>query len=173
MITEPSTQTRSGQVCNETREALVKQGVPLDLHQVRILRRVKFQQNTFECYMHSRVNGLVEYFAAGQAFGLVGYIHEIFQYTTESGTHATLACIAQCRKVEDQFLPDSVALGARLCGREVQDYAVIPIDMLAHVVRYPWSASTQLIISVHNIEDGGARRDGDMSPVVEFEDDDL
>jgi hypothetical protein len=172
MITEPSTLGRSSQVSEETRAALVKQGLSLNLRQVKILKRVKFQQNTFECYSHSRVNGLVEYSALGQDFGVVGYIHEIFECMNESGASAAMVCIAQCCGVDDQFLPESIALGARLCGREIQDYVVVAISMLAHVVRYPWSPTTQLVISVHNIGDTGTHRDTEGYPAVDFQDDD-
>ena len=170
VITEASPPAHSRRLSPETRTALEKQGGSLHFHHLKILKRVTFQHNTFECYSHSRRNGLVEYSVNEQRIGLVGYIHELFQYTPEVGPCTTLACIAQCSEVEDRFLHDDIALGARLCGREVRDYAVVPISILAHVVRYPWSASTQLIISVHNFGNAAVDKDLRANPTVEFED---
>jgi hypothetical protein len=158
---------------SQTQSAILASAIPPNASRFRILRKVKFQLRTLEPYSRSRTNGLVEYPSSKGGHPMVGYIREIFQYTDESGAITSLACIAQCSKVEEQFLDNSVELGARLCGREVQQHVLVPIHLLAHVVRFPWNATTQLIISMHDSDDNGLGNYDDANIEMELQHKDL
>lgn len=137
-------------ISSETKATLQRDGVYLSAREISVLQRVNVQKSTFEPYIRSRSNGLVEYPVPERRTWALGYIHEIFQYISNSGTESMLACIARCVDVEDRFLPNDIELGARLYGRDVADYVLVPVHHLHHVVRYPWSIRAQLVISTHN-----------------------
>jgi hypothetical protein len=141
-------------ISKETRAALVADGITTILRNVKVLAKVVLRQSEFEPYKYSRKNGFVEFSPTDQAtqeFWPVGYIHELFLYHQENQEcPSILACIAQCIKVDDRFLDNRQELGARLCGRDIVRYVLVPLKQLAHVVRYSWNSSTQLVISTHN-----------------------
>jgi hypothetical protein len=157
---------------SETQSAILDSAIPPN-SQFKILRKVKFQLRTLEPYSRSGKNGVVEYPNSKGGHPLVGYIREIFQYTTQSGVLATLACIAQCSEVEEQFLGNRLELGARLCGRDVQRHVLVPIHLLAHVVRFPWSITAQLIISMHDSLDEGLGNSSDTNVEMDLQQDSL
>jgi hypothetical protein len=163
----------SAQLSLETQSAMMASAIPHNPGCFRILRKVKFQQRTLEPYSRSRTNGLVEYPHAKGGHPAVGYIHQIFRYSDESGLTTTLACIAQCSEVEDQFLDNSLDLGARLCGRDVQRHVLVPAYLLAHVVRFPWSTTSQLVISIHDYNDDGSGDYKEADTEMELLPDDL
>ena len=158
-ISEPALSAR---LTPETRKALVENGIPLNIP-FKILRKVGNHQRKFECYRQSHTNGLVEYRNPAQNTFSVGYIHEMLQFTSGSGIELTMACLAKCSEVEDQFLQNNAVLGVRLCGRNICSYTLVPIQQLNHVVRYPWSDTSQLIISIHNLRDPELEYDAENS----------
>jgi hypothetical protein len=157
---------------SETQSAILESRIPHNA-QFRILRKVKFQLRTLEPYSRSGNNGLVEYPSSNGGHPSVGYIWEMFRCTDMSGIITTLACIAQCSEVEEQFLDNSLELGARLCGRDVQRHILVPVHLLAHVVRFPWSTTAQLIISMHDSNDDGLGNCNNPGTEMELLDDDL
>ncbi|KIM32543.1 hypothetical protein M408DRAFT_19943 [Serendipita vermifera MAFF 305830] len=144
--------TGSSSLSRESRSAFVHHPA-LNLDNMTMVKKATVHNSVFESYRRSTKNGLVEFpgECANANFQPVGYIHEIFQVHGTAEQHTLLvACIAQCVDVQDQFLDNASELGARLCGREIARYVIIPVEKLSHVIRYPWSSSAQLIISIYN-----------------------
>lgn len=142
---------------HETQLAISMQGLPIS-HDSNVLSLYKLTVSgrRLELYKSSQKNGFVEFPLIpndGRIFWPVGYIHEIIQVQQGDKQLSHFACIAQCRDAEERFLDNSKDLGARLCGRSVLKYVVVPAGHLRHVVRYPWSSTTQLVISTHNHKD--------------------
>ena len=142
-------------VSKETRAALLADMASPGLHNLKLLSKVVLRHWEFEPYYKSSKNGFVEfppqYRTTESGFWQVRYIHEMFQYQQENQAHPSiLACIAWCTGVNDHFLGNRKELGARLVGRDIGGYALVPLEQLSHVVRYAWSASAQLVISTHN-----------------------
>jgi hypothetical protein len=141
-------------ISKETRAALVANMVSPGLHDLKLLSKVVLQHRKFEPYYKSSKNGFVEFpprHQTADGFWQVGYIHELFQYHQENRPHPSiLACIALCTSIDDHFLGNRKELGARLVGRDIARYVLVPLEQLSHVVRYAWSASAQLVISTHN-----------------------
>lgn len=138
-------------ISKETRAVLVAGNINAVSHDIKTLSKVILQHSEFEPYKYSRKNGFVEFpVRNASGFWSVGYIHELLQVFDNSKKIHIVACIAQCVDVNEQFLGNPRELGARLCGRKTGQYVMIPVDKLSHVVRYPWSASAQLVISVYN-----------------------
>jgi hypothetical protein len=139
---------------NETQTALICADLANNLNSVKVVRKVTLTHKDFEPYRFSRKNGIVEFpdqVPNKLGHWSVGYIHEIIQTSQkDTGLVSLLACVAECIKSEEKFLGDREDLGVRLCGRGILRYVLTPVEKMAHVVRYPWSTSAQLFISIHN-----------------------